>query len=84
MRYFRKKFPNDLNDEKSLLELSRNQDSQNSTQAFMKTEFNGSEFSADLKAELDNINKGIATTIGDKSIENLQRPNSNNAATRNG
>ena len=50
----------------------------------MKTDFNGSEFSADLKAELDNINKGIATTIGAKSIENLHRPNSNNAATRNG
>ena len=72
MRYFRKKFPNDFNLQKSLLDLSRNQDSVNSTQAYLKTDFAGSEFSADLKAELDDINKGLGTTIGEKSSEKVK------------
>lgn len=86
MRYFRKKFPEDLNLDKSLLDLSRSNDS--STQPYFKTEFNGSEFSADLKAELDDINKGIGTTIGEKSSDKVKSeykdpPDSVNQSSRN-
>jgi hypothetical protein len=66
MRYFNKKFPDDFKIEKSLFDLSKHNDS--STQAFMRTEFNGSEFSADLRAELDDINAGIGTSIYGQSL----------------
>lgn len=85
MRYFNKKFPEDFNLQKSLNDLSKHQDTPSTP--MMKAELHfGSEFSADLKEELEDIR----TTIIDsqKSSKNseyrdLQKGSYENQTSRN-